>query len=354
MGYDNLNLNCAFEDHSFMREVVYYDISRGFAPALKGNFVDLYINGQYWGPYNNIQQIEGTYIKEWFRDNDGTRWRAVAPDDAPPTGGGGPGGGGIDPSRFGAGVSTLNYNGPDSTDYNLTYTLKKTEKENPWTDLIEVCDLLNNTAIDELYQVLNPVLDIDRTLWILAQEIVASDDDGYFFKGGMDYYVYWDNDTGRLMPLEVDGNSVMAASHLDWSPFYREDDDRWPLINRLLQNSEVRQRYLAHLRTVLSDHFVEAKVHARIDEFAAILDQRVQDDPKKIYTYNQFISGVQELKDFVSDRTTLLNNHEEINRQDLTITEVNRQTVSGEALPLSDELVTITVPTSLATKPIPM
>ena len=93
LGYDNLNLNCAFQDHSSMREVLYYDISRSFAPALKGSFVDLYINGQSWGPYNNIQQIEGVYIKEWFTDNDGTRWRAVSPNGF--GGPGGPGGGGF-------------------------------------------------------------------------------------------------------------------------------------------------------------------------------------------------------------------------------------------------------------------
>ena len=58
MGYDNLNLNCGFQDRSSMREVLYYDVSRSFTPSLKGAFVDLYINGQYWGPYSNIQQID--------------------------------------------------------------------------------------------------------------------------------------------------------------------------------------------------------------------------------------------------------------------------------------------------------
>ena len=46
MGYDNLNLNCAFQDHSSMREVLYYDVCRSFTPALKGSIAELYINGQ--------------------------------------------------------------------------------------------------------------------------------------------------------------------------------------------------------------------------------------------------------------------------------------------------------------------
>ena len=345
-GYDNLNLNCAFDDHSSMREVLYYDISRSFAPALKGAFVDLYINGEYWGPYNNIQQLEGSYIKEWFTNNEGTRWRAL---NSAPTSGGGPGGpGGQDPARFGAGVSSLNYNGPDTTDYNMNYSLKKTNKDNPWEDLIQVCDVLNNTPIDELYETLNPILDIDRTLWILAQEIVFSDDDGYFFKGGMDYYVYWDQATGRLMPLEVDGNSVMADNHLNWSPFYREDDERFPLLNRLLQNPEVRQRYLAHLRTVLAEYFVEEKVHQRISDLAELIDQKVQDDPKKIYSYTEFVNGQEALKDFVTDRIAILNSDLELAQEGITITQVDRVTSDGTEEVRSGEEVFVTAQTAVA------
>ncbi len=330
MGYDNLNLNCGFQDHSSMREVLYYDISRSFAPALKGAFVHLYINGQYWGPYSNIQQIEGRYIQEWFTDNEGTRWRAVTPDDVNTGGPGGPGGPG---GMFGTGVSSLNYNGPDSTDYNENYTLKKTSKDNPWEDLIAVCDDLNTLPISELYDGLKASFDIDRALWILAQEVVFVDDDSYIHKGGMDYYVYWDNATNRLFPLEVDGNSVLASNHITWSPFYHETDARYPLLNRLLQNTEVRQRYLAHLRTILRSHFLEDEIHDRIDVFAALLDQGVQDDPKKIYSYNQFVNGVQTLKNLITDRIEYLEAHNEINRQGVSIANLVMETSAGVGLP---------------------
>ncbi len=325
LGYDNLNLNCAFRDHSSMREVLYYDISRSFTPALKGAFVDLYINGEYWGPYNGIQQIEGRYIKEWFIDNDGTRWRALKTTESM----GGPG----TPPDFGAGSSTLNYNGSDSTDYNEDYTLKKSNKDNPWEDLIEACDDLNNLPISDLYEELKYTLDIDRALWFLVQEIVFADDDSYIHKGGMDYYVYWDYTTDRIIPMEVDGNSVLASNHITWSPFYNEDDEDFPLLNRLLQNNEVRQRYLAHLRTVLKLHFTEQEVHNRIDEFATILDQRVQDDPKKIYSYNQFLNGVQSLKNLVTDRINILSIHNEVDRTGLEIFNLLMETSAGVGMP---------------------
>ncbi len=339
LGYDNLNLNCAFQDHSGMREVLYYDISRAFSPALKGSFIDLYINGQYWGPYNNIQQVEGRYIKEWFLDNDGTRWRAVAPDGVG-GGMGGPGGG----NRFGQGVSTLNYNGLDSSDYNENYTLKSTSKENPWEDLIETCDLLNSLPIAHLYDSLKHKLDIDRALWVLAQEMVFVDDDSYIHKGGMDYYVYWDITTDRIMPMEVDGNSVLASNHIDWSPFYNADNTDFPLLNRLMQNTEIRQRYLAHVRTILKQHFTENEVHDRIDAFAALLDQRVQDDPKKLYSYTQFTTGVQSLKDLITSRITYLQSNNEINREGVEISDLLMETTAGPGMaPKSGEAVQVRV-----------
>ena len=334
LGYDNLNLNGAFEDESGMREVLYYAVSRGFTQALKGNFVDLYINGEYWGPYNNIQQVEGRYQQEWFLNNDGTRWRARPPEGVTNP----PAPGGDFASRFGAGTRTLNYNGPDSTDYNREYDLRNSTQENPWQGLIDAADALNNLPIDQLYEELRHELDIDRTLWFLAQEIVFSDDDGYINKGGSDYYVYWDEATERLMPLEVDGNSVMSNNFVEWGIFYREDDERWPLMNRMLQNPEIRQRYLAHMRTILAEHFVVPAVHAQIDEFAALLDQRVQDDPKALYDYQEFLTGVDDVKQFVTDRAAFIAGLPAVAREGRVISEltaVMERPTAGAAIPVT-------------------
>ncbi len=106
MGYESLNFNNCFLDASFLREVLYLHLSRKHIPSAKGNFIHLTLNGENWGLYGNIQNLSGEYLKEWFLSNDGTRWRAERT-----TGGGGPGGG----NPFGAGTSSLNYLGTDTT-----------------------------------------------------------------------------------------------------------------------------------------------------------------------------------------------------------------------------------------------
>ncbi len=316
-GYNTFNLNCGWRDNSSMREVLFNNIGLNYYMSLKSNYANLSINGENWGPYQNIQQFDSDYIKEWFLSNDGTIWRAIRTDFVP--GGGGPGG-----PNFGAGESTLNYNGPDSTDYNTNYTLKRTEQEDPWAGMIATCEVLNNEPLASLEEELSKVLDIDKACWFLAHEVIFSDDDSYIFKGGMDYYVYYEAETGRIVPMEYDGNSVLAANKLDWDLFYNEDDTDFPMMNRMLAVPAIRQRYLAHVRVILEDYFNSTYADAKIDEWLALIDAAVQDDPKKFYSYAQFQTAITSLKEaIVTRRNSLLSDPEMTNINSLEIAEVS-------------------------------
>ncbi len=110
MGYKTLNLNNCFEDPSFMREVFYLHQERKHVPAARAAYVELYINGESWGLYPNVQQLNKNFYEEWFQSNNGANWRADRPDNAAP----GPGGGG---GGWGDGTAALNYLGTDTAKY---------------------------------------------------------------------------------------------------------------------------------------------------------------------------------------------------------------------------------------------
>ena len=303
-GYEALNLHNAFDDPSFMREVLYDQLGRRHIPMAKANFTHLYINGQDWGLYPSVQQLNGDFIEEWFLSNNGTRWRALK---TIPSGPGGPGGPGGTGGPFGTGYSSLNWLGTaDTAEYKKYYTLKRAYKPEPWQDLIAVCNLLNNTPVPNREAALKPVLDIDRTLWFLATEIAFSDDDSYVHKGGMDYYLYWEPETGRLVPQEVDGNTCMKPNNANWPPFYNETDVRFALLNRLLAVPELRQRYLAHLRTIVEESMQQSLADSLVTGFFAQIDALVQSDPKKLYSYNQFLSEKEYLKTYIQQRRNFL------------------------------------------------
>ncbi|MBN8683666.1 MAG: CotH kinase family protein [Chitinophagales bacterium] len=338
-GYETFNLLNGFDDATFMREVVYHEYCRTHIPSVKTNFSRLYINGQDWGLYPNTQQLNGDFLKEWFPSNNGTLWRALKTTGTS----GGPGGGGTG-GPFGTGYCSLNYlNTLDSTEYKKYYTLKRTEQTEPWGALINVCDKIANTPIANWEEELNKIMDVDRSLWELAYENAFADDDGYINKGGMDYYLYYEPETGRLTLQEYDANSVMLTSHAQWSPFYNGTDTRFAFMYKVFQVPALRQRYLAHLRTIIRDN-MQADDIALIDEIAAQIGPLVQADPKKLYSYAQFTAGVTTLKSFMTTRRNYLLANAEVAAADPVFTSESRS-VNGvaEALPKPDQSVQVSV-----------
>jgi hypothetical protein len=305
-GYKTLNLNNAFQDPSFMREILYYHLIRPHTPASKANFVKLYLNDQYWGVYLNVQQLNKDFLKEWYESNDGNNFRADRPQTATPGGGGG---------QWGDGTAAVNYLGTDTLAYQKYYTLKSSNYNNPWTELIQACATLNNsgTALESTFP---EVFDLDKILWHLASEIAFTDDDSYVYKGKMDYYLYQEPITGRWATYDYDANSVMSNDNtrISWSPFYNENKPNYPLLNKVLSVPAFRQRYLAHLRTIINTSFDEAEVNAVIDAYDALIKEHVFADTKKQTTNQSYTNGVTGLKNFIKNRKNFLANHADVNK----------------------------------------
>jgi len=320
-GYNNFNFNNAYGDLSFMREVIYGLLSRKFVPALKGSFIRLWINGEDWGLYPNIQQLNGDFVKEWFPEKDGIRWRADGPEGS---GGGGP----IPPpppqgglveleggAQWGDGTAALNYLGQDSSEYANYYTVKDTDLDHAWDYLIQVCSVLNQTPLELLKDSLDRYLDLDATLWFLAQENLFSDDDSYVYKGKMDYYLFMDQDSRRMLPLEFDGNSAMMLRNVEWSPFMNEDDANYPLLNRLLSIPELRQRYIAHVKHILETAFDPAVYGPLIDQVDGLIREEVLSDPKAGVGQAQYDLAVNRLRTFMQRRRNVILSNEEFTRE---------------------------------------
>jgi spore coat protein CotH len=312
-GYSTIKLNNAAGDASMMREVFYTTAIRKHIPTAKSSFVKLYLNGSNWGLYTNVQQMNKDFLEEWFFSNDGIWWRADRP-----TSTGGPGGGG----GWGDGTAALNFLTSDTADYQQYYTLKESTRTQPWDYLVTVCDKLENTPLAALEDTLLNYMDLDRTLWYLASEIAWTDDDSYVYKGKMDYYVHLEEETGLVVPMEYDGNSALETGPAtSWSVFYNATNANYPLLNRLLNVPTLRQRYLAHMRTIIAEEFDTSLTNATFASFRALVDTVVTNDPKKMYTVTQYNNEVQVLKNFINTRKNYINSNAEIQQVAPVITD---------------------------------
>ncbi len=318
MGYTTLNLLNGAMDATFMKEVLYTNACRQQMPSPRANFVILEINGTNWGVYANVQQIDGEFTRQWFPSNEGTRWRGLVDNMAGMGGGWGGGGWGGSGNK-----SALNWLGAASSAYAAAYGLKHSGQADPWAGLIHTCDVLNNTALAKLPSVLDSVLNVDRALWLCAFEIVFADEDGYVEKGGGDYYLYYEPETGQINLIQFDGNESMSKAGL--SPFERATDSALPLMYRLVGSTSLpyRQRYLAHVRTIIDRYLTDEYFATKIDAYRALIEEAVKNDTKKLFTYQQFVNGITTLKNFPKSRRTYLLSNGEVAAKAPEITAVD-------------------------------
>jgi hypothetical protein len=311
-GYNTLNLNNSFDDPSMMREVLYYHMIRNHTPSAKANWVVLYINDVSWGLYQNVQQLNKDFLKEWYTSAKGINMRADAP-------GGFTGGGGAGPG-WGDGTAGFNYLGEDTTQYQKYYTLKSTDASDTWQQLIAATKILKQSTNLEVDA--PKVIDIDKTLWHLACENLFGDDDSYIYKGKMDYYLYQEPTLDRWATYDYDANSTFVASHATWSPFYNETKVNYPLLNKLLAVPSFRQRYLAHLRTINQQFFNPNFINPLIDSFDLKIKSHVLADTKKTTSNTAYTSAIPALKKYAADRRTTFNNNAEFKLESPVITDV--------------------------------
>lgn len=310
MGYDTLNLNNAYQDETLMRESLYFNLMRRYTVCPAGALVQLYINGANWGVYSHAQQQDGDLIREYFPSNEGNRWRA------PNMGGGGGG-------MPGGGNSALSYLGNTNVaTYRSIYELKSDPDTNALPRLIRAIYVLNNEKTDFRNKV-EEFLAVDRWLWFLALENLFADDDSYWNKGA-DYMFYYEPESGRIHPVEHDGNEAFVAGDASLSPIKGDMDSTRPVIKNLLGVPELRQRYLAHMRTLIQEFFNPDYMTPLVQEYSDLSVAAITADPKKGYTAMlTYTNDLNTLRAFVTNRFKFLTNHIELRPLPPKITAVN-------------------------------
>ncbi len=324
LGYRTLNLHNGHTDPSFLRTVLYQYIAREYIPALKANYVRLVINGESWGIYVNVEQYNTDFIDEWFGTREGGRWKVPAN----MRGGGG-----------------LNYLGEDPAAYKSVYEIKSKDESTSWADLINLCRVLNETPLDELEEVLEPILDIDGALRFLAIEKTLVNNDGYWIRAS-DYLLYQD-EAGRFHLIPYDVNESMTAGGgmggrggrfgggpgggggVTLDPLTGANDSNKPLLYRLLAIPSLKARYLSYIRDIAEKWLDWDRIGPLAQQYQELIAADIEIDTRKIFTTEAFYSGLDQdtatqssstysggsgtsLRSFVDQRREYLLSHPEV------------------------------------------
>ncbi len=342
-GYNRIKLSNVFRDPSFIRETLAYEVARNYTHASKCNYARLYINGEYMGLYNSVESVDKAFLEHHFGSRSGELIKCDPLDIKQSLNSSGKN------SKCKAGdFASLMYQGKDSICYQNNYELKS---DNTWKPLISLIDQLNNKTEN-----IEEMLDVDECLWMLAFNNVLVNLDSYTGKLSHNYYLYqdtldvfhpimWDMNMafGGFRIADSSNKQMSDEELIEMSLFTHYKNDKRPLISKLLSNDLYRKMYVAHIKTMVNEQFINGKYKTRAQQVQSSIDFYVKSDEQRLYPYEQFkmnlnetvkvgrssIIGITELMD---RRAKKLMNHPLLQKEDPSISSVTHRTASDSTI----------------------
>lgn len=331
-GYGTLKLSNGFKDPSMVREALGYEIARKYYPASLSNYASVYINGSNLGLFTSNQDVDKYFMQTHLGVTENAR---------------------IKGEMMQGNQGVWKYLGADSSSYSGHYVL---ESDYGWNKLVGFLDTLNNHN-----NYLENVLNVDRLIWKIAYDILVVNLDAPI-NMAQNYYIFEDA-AGRFNIIPWDLNEIFGAFNnvvgggplnlyqmqtLD--PFFNISNANYPIINKVLNNSRRKKIFIAHTKTMLEEIFSNGWYLERALEIQSIIDVAVQNDPNKLYTYEQFLNNIYNtvgggpppnqmpvpgITQLMDARTQFLNNHQWFQYVNPTISDVN---FSPENVTSGDEI----------------
>ncbi len=281
-GVTKLHFNNCWSDPTFMREKIFFDYCRDQGVLVpRVQYANIYMNGTFWGFYDMVEAVDKNFLDRWVDDNDGNLFKA-----ADNFGGGGGGGGNAE--------ADLKYYGNAPSSYTSHYELKTNETENNWTDLIELLDALNNGTDTEVQADLPSMFVWTPLLKSLALDNLFGNLDAYI-QSARNYYLYHDSTTLQWNWIHWDANMAFGSypaqgqNALTLSPYYVAANR--PLMTKITTIPALRLDY-QNAYCAVKENFSNAYLDPRIDSIKALIQDHVNADVNKQYTYLQFLTNI--------------------------------------------------------------
>ena len=254
-----LNFNNGFKDPTFAREKVFLDLCEDAGIlAPRATFAEVRYNGEAWGFYTVVEQVDDQFLDRSIGDDDGMLFKAG--------------------SNFGPGSdeASLVYEGPDASDYGDAYELKMNESDD-WSDFIGFIEFINTASDEQFENELGDHLDLQAYLRSAALDNLFANLDSYTLSA-RNYYLYQNTTLGRWQWIKRDCNETFGSYAMgvpgDMTELGVEFDggnyDR-PLLERILANENLKNAYLAEMCELRELYFNSEYLDPRLDAIQALI-----------------------------------------------------------------------------------
>ncbi len=248
-GVRRVDLKWFKDDPAYVREIYCYDLFRRFGvwTAINDVYCRLWIKvgndkEAYFGVYEMMEHIDRNYLlarRKQFGSADGNLWKC----------------------SHGADLRKTNTDfGADENGKEHVYELKEGPQglEAAKDQLLNFITKLNTQSGEELFRWLESVMDIDLFLRTYAVNVAVGMWDDYW-NNSNNYYLYLTPE-GKVYFIPFDYDNTIGTSHVCGvqKDAGRQSPLRWgqdgnPLVLKILQNQEWKDKYISYLKELCVD-----------------------------------------------------------------------------------------------------
>lgn len=224
-GVKELNLNGEHNDPSIMRARIAWELAQDAGmPAPRVNHVRLFINGQPYGLYANIEHLNDDYVEHRFARDAGNLYKCLWPAD----------------------LANL---GTDPNSYKLmsggrqVYELKTNETLDDYSGLARFVTALHATTSTQALCALDSVFNVNSYLKWLAWEVTTGHWDNHSFNKN-NFYLYEDPASGLMEFISYDADNTFGIDwfNIDWATRSPFQFGTYPLYTKILTNPAAQRR----------------------------------------------------------------------------------------------------------------
>jgi spore coat protein H len=288
-GVKQINLDSMVREKTFLKDRLGYWVYREIGvPAPRCTNGRVVVNGVYKGVYNVEEPVRKQMLKNRWGENDGNLY---------------------EPDR----IDPYLWRGNDPASYvPLPFEPETNETGGTYTDVVTLCDILNNTpAADRRAQLDARILNVDGVLNYLAADNAIADYDslnGFF--GARNYFLYNRLATGKFEIIPWDPEMAFGGiggllgflglpTESIWIRFNITPFTAW-----IPNDPDARAAYKLKLQQVIDGPF--SKSGERIDFIVAQIKDAVYADPHKPMTNAEFDAAPQLIKTWIAARIASL------------------------------------------------
>lgn len=271
-GVEKLNLNGNQNDPTISRAKLSFDLLDYLdVPASRANHVKLYINGDYFGLYINIEHIDEEFTQSRYASKGGNLYKCL----------------------YGA---DLAYIGASPNNYKLDYyELKEPIGATDYVDLANFIDVLNNTPDANFECELENIFNVNSYLKSVVMDVLTGNWDGPNYNKN-NFYLYNNPKTGQFeyIPYDLDNTFGVDFIGRDWSV---RDMYNWsrgttgrPLFDKIITRPVYKKRFTYLMQKTIDEYFNIANLQPKLNAMKSLVNEAAKADTVRPLDYGFTIS----------------------------------------------------------------